>query len=347
MTVDVKAFVAKNLNTIVVVLSVCGAGLLAFSREFRLSALAQAALLVLSAISFVCLRRLREIRGEDHRKHGVATGWWHLATTNLAAFAYAWFMYDGYGRGHHEATGNFDVFGSAAKDWMLASGVVGGTLAIFRSSGTNSAALAALRQNELLRDQVAALQRKLVDASDLTALALDAAQAVSVEALLPLLQSMVTTAADLPETSDGVDAFSVWIREDDAWRVLAGRGVSEGTLAQFRQPVLARVEAGKGIVANMAASGQRQFITAANAYQHEWFAANPNSTRTTEGFAAILLVDQSDAPCGALCLTSQATDGIPSPDRAQELQRFEKVLHLWAAAFTLPVLRYLELIEQP
>ncbi len=353
MTVDVRKIVSKNVNGIVIALSVGGGGLLVWSRDGRWSAWLQGALLVLAATSFAHLRRLREIKNDDHRKHGVATGWWHLAATNLAALAYAWFMYDGYGQGHAgtlagagASTGKFDIFGSAAKDWMLASGVVGGTLAIFRSSATNSAALAALRQNDLLRDQVTALQRKLVDASDLTALALDAAQATSIETLLTLLQSMVTTAADLPETSDGVDAFSVWIREEDAWRILAGRGLSGQTLARFRQPVVAAVEPGRGIVANLAASGQEQFIIAANAHQHEWFAVDPDSTRTTQGFAGILLRDENGAPRGALCLTSQATDGIPSPERAKDLQRFEKVLHLWAAAFTLPVRRYLELIDQ-
>lgn len=104
------------------------------------------------------------------------------------------------------------------------------------------------------------LRRKLEGASDLTALALDAAQAADVPTLLRLLQEMVTTASDLPETSDGIDAFTVWIREAGAWRILAGRGVSERTLALFTQPVLAVIEPRRGIVANLAASGGRQFI---------------------------------------------------------------------------------------
>ncbi len=318
-----------------------GAGLLWY-RHGRWSAVAQTLLLVGAAYAFTRLRRLREIQDQNHQRHGRRTAWMHLLTSSSAALAYAWFMFDGY-RQEQAALGAFHLFGSAAKDWMLINGVLGGFLAVFRSSATNSAALVALRQNDGLMRQVMALRQKLEDSSELTHLALEAAQAKDLTSLLELLNRMVATASDLPETSDAVDAFSIWI-QDDAWRILAGRGISRESMEHFSQAVLSAVEPGKGIVANLAASGERMFLQPRGTFKHPWYAPDPHSKRLTEAFAAILLRDEQGRPCAALCLTSEAAEGIP--ERDPELQRFKKVLMLWAAVFTFPVLRYFELLRQ-
>jgi hypothetical protein len=319
---------------------------LSFAHDFQPSVALQGVLILLAALSFIEMRKLRELGGRDFRKHGVTTGLWHLATTNFAAFAYAWFMYDGYRSGTTPDTA-FKAFGSAAKDWMLASGLIGSTLGLFRSTGTNSAALQALRQNQELLTQVTSLRRSFVDATDLTTMALDGSQAASLEDLMETVEAMVTIASDLPEKSELVDAFTVWIKDSEKkkWRILSGRGVSAKTIASYEQPVLERVTPEKGIVANLAASGRQQLILASNAEAHAWYSDDPYTVRKTVGLAAVLLLDKQGVPCGALCLTSEDARGIPSENEPAELQRFEKVLQLWAGTFTLPVQRWFELIQ--
>ncbi|HSO37780.1 MAG TPA: hypothetical protein VLT33_34875, partial [Labilithrix sp.] len=218
----------------------------------RLSSFVQAGMLLGASMTFVEMRLLRELGKSDHRKHGAATAWYHFATTNLVAVAYAWFMFDGYA-----TTGDsvFKSFGSAAKDWMLGSSVIGGTLALFRSTGNNSATLATLRQNGELHAEVLSLRRMLGDTAALTTMALDASQATSIEDVTKAVAQMVTMASDLPEKSESVDAFTVWIKDERAWRVLTGRGVSPETISHFQQPVLEAPENGTGIVANLAAAG--------------------------------------------------------------------------------------------
>ncbi len=313
----------------------------------RTSTFGQSGLAVLAGLSLIEMRRLRELGARDYRSHGTQTALWHLLTMNLMALTYAWFMFDGY---RHNASANdstFESFGSAAKDWMLASGLIGATLGLFRSTGTNSAALQALRQNEALLDEVSSLRRTFVDATDLTTMALDASQATALEDLAETVEAMVTIASDLPEKSELVDAFTIWIRDDDkrAWRILSGRGISAKTIATFEQPVLDTATKRSGVVANLAATGGDQIILSSRAFEHEWFADDPDSHRKTEGLAAVLLRDKRGRPSGALCLTTESPDGIPSVDHARELRRFEKVRQLWAGTFTLPVQRYFELLE--
>ena len=314
--------------------------------EHRVTAIFQGVMVGLAGMALVEMRKLRDLGRRDYRQHGVATAGWHLATMNLIAIAYAWFMFDGYRSGPN-AEPAFSAFGSAAKDWMLASGLVGATLGLFRSTGTNSAALQALKQNQELLSEVTSLRRTFVDATDLTTMALDASQAATLEDLIETVEAMVTIASDLPEKSELVDAFTVWIKDGDAkaWRILSGRGISAKTITSFAQPVLPEVTAGKGIVANLDVSGQQQIVIASNAGAHDWYAADPYTVRKTEGLAAVLLLDKHGKPCGALCLTSEDPRGIPSVESTVELQRFEKVLQLWAGTFTLPVQRYFELID--
>ncbi len=316
--------------------------------EHRVTAIFQGFMVALAGLAFVEMQQLRDLGSRDFRQHGVVTALWHLATTNLMALAYAWFMFDGYRSGPN-AEAAFKAFGSAAKDWMLAAGLVGSTLGLFRTTGTNSAALQALKQNQTLLAEVTSLRRTFVDATDLTTMALDASQAPTLEELMETVEAMVTIASDLPEKSELVDAFTVWIRDSDAkaWRILSGRGISAKTIASFEQPVLERVTEGKGIVANLAVSGRQQIVVASDAASHEWYSADPYTVRETQGLAAVLLLDKHGRPCGALCLTSEDARGIPSVYDTVELQRFEKVLQLWAGTFTLPVQRYFELIEAP
>jgi len=313
------------------------------------STLGQTALAILSGLSLVEMRRLRELGARDYRQHGTSTAIWHLLTMNLMAMTYAWFMFDGYRQGSDPET-PFKAFSSAAKDWMLASELIGATIGLFRSTGTNSAALQALRQNDELLEEVGSLRRTFVDATDLTTMALDGSQAATLDELAETVEAMVTIASDLPEKSELVDAFTIWVvdREKKAWRILSGRGISAKTITSFEQPLLEEVTNGKGIVANLAASkNASQMILSAKASTHEWFAADSDSVRKTEGLAAVLLRDKRGEACGALCLTTEAEGGIPSVDHPRELQRFEKVLQLWAGTFTLPVQRYFELLSEP
>jgi hypothetical protein len=103
------------------------------------------------------------------------------------------------------------------------------------------------------------------------------------------------------------------------------------------------------MIANMAAVSQRQVILGKDGQAHPWFAVDPDSKRHTEGFAAVLVTDREGKPVGAICLTSEDRSAIPTrgdgPESAQDLQRFESVLLLWAATFTLPIRRYFEVVE--
>ena len=310
----------------------------------RLTAFVQAGLLSLAGVTFAHMRELRELGTSDHRKHARATAWYHFATTNLVAFAYAGFMFDGY-RSGIAAESAFKAFGSASKDWMLGTSVVGGTLALFRSAGNNSATLATLRQNGELHREVLSLRRMLGDTATLTSMSLDASQATSIDEITRAVERMVTIASDLPEKSESVDAFTVWIRDETRWRVLTGRGVAASTVTSFTQPVLTTETRGKGLVANLAVTGGTHLVIAAEASRHAWYAKDRHSQRVTESFAGVLLRDKSGQPIGALCLTSQDAGALPSEESPKELQRFEKVLQLWAATFSLPVQRYYELIE--
>ena len=309
------------------------------------STVGQGVLVACAGFSIVEMRRLRELGSSDHRKHGRATAWWHLAVTNFFSVAYAWFMFDGYRHGGDEA---FKAFGSAAKDWMLGSGLVGGNIGLFRSTGTASASLAALRQNDSLHAEVLGLRRQLGDVSDLSTTALDASQATTIEEVLERLASMVTKASDLPEKSELVDAFTVWVGDPSkrSWRILSGRGISAASLAIFSQPMLDAEREGAGLVANMAVTRTTSLIVASNAKKHRWYAPDSDSKRNTEGMAAVLIHGKNGEPCGALCLTTEDASALPSPANEADLRRLEKVLLLWAGTFTLPIQRYFELIER-
>ena len=316
-------------------------------RGASVSTLGQGVMVGCAGLSIVEMRRLRELGSSDHRSHGRSTALWHLAVTNFFALAYAWFMFDGYRKGGDEG---FKAFGSAAKDWMLASGLVGGNIGLFRSTSTASASLAALRQNEALHGEVLALRRQLGGASDLSTMALDASQSSSIEEILEIIASMVTTASDLPEKSDLVDAFTVWVRDRSKkeWRILSGRGISNASLEHFVQPVLEQQRDGAGLVANMAVTKTPHVIVGAGASRHPWYSPDPDSSRKTEGMAAALVFGKNGEPCGALCLTSQDAGALPSASAESsdaDLRRLEKVLLLWAGTFTLPIQRYFELIE--
>ena len=310
----------------------------------RLTSFGQAGLLAVAGLTFAHMRELRELGKSDHRKHARATAWYHFSTTNLVAVAYAWFMFDGYTSGI-AAESAFKAFGSASKDWMLGTSVVGGTLALFRSAGNNSATLATLRQNGELHQEVLSLRRMLGDTATLTSMSLDASQATSIDEVTRAVERMVTIASDLPEKSESVDAFTVWIRDDTRWRILTGRGVSAATVTSFTQPVLTTETRGKGLVANLAATGGTHLVIAAGASKHPWYKPDAHSKRVTESFAGALLRDKTGQPVGALCLTSQDPGALPSHESAKELQRFEKVLQLWAATFSIPIQRYYELLE--
>ncbi len=335
---------ARRDRLLFAVLGTLLGGVFVFVHGARLSAFGQAGLLALAGLTFAHMRELRELGKIDHRTHAKRTAWYHFATTNLVAVAYAWFMFDGYTTGI-SAESPFKAFGSASKDWMLGTSVVGGTLALFRSATNNSASLAALRQNADLHQEILSLRRMLGDTATLTTISLDSSQASSVEAVTRAVERMVTIASDLPEKSESVDAFTVWIRDETRWRVLTGRGVSAATVTRFTQPVLAAEKAGAGLLANLAVTGGAHLVIAANASSHAWYAKDPHSSRVTESFAGVLLRDKAGQPIGALCLTSQDAGALPSAATPKELQRFEKVLQLWSATFSLPVQRYYELIE--
>jgi hypothetical protein len=336
--------VARRNRAVFAALGALLGGVFVFVHGARPSAFGQAGLLALAGMTFAHMRELRELGKIDHRTHATRTAWFHFATTNLVAVAYAWFMFDGYATGV-AAESAFKAFGSASKDWMLGTSVVGGTLALFRSATNNSASLAALRQNDELHQEVLSLRRMLGDTATLTSMSLDASQAATVDEVTRAVERMVTIASDLPEKSESVDAFTVWIRDDTRWRVLTGRGVSAETVTSFTQPVLASETRGQGLLANLAATGGAHLVIAADASKHAWYAKDPHSRRVTESFAGVLLRDKAGQPIGALCLTSQDPGALPSPQSPKELRRFEKVLQLWAATFSLPVQRYYELIE--
>jgi hypothetical protein len=104
---------------------------------------------LVGATALVWLLSLGDVRGTDHRRHGRRTGFLYIGVTYGFAAAYALLMYRTY-------QGSKDALGNAGKDFMLTSGLVGGVLALFRSTGTNSAVLATLNRLDRLDRELGA-----------------------------------------------------------------------------------------------------------------------------------------------------------------------------------------------
>jgi hypothetical protein len=272
--------------------------------------------ILLAATALVRLLTFGNVRG-NHRRHGQAVGLLHIGVTYGFAAAYAIVTYRLY-------AGTRDAFGSAGKDFMLMSGLVGGVLALFRSTGTNSAVLAALNRLERVDRELAG-----------PTIALEAQDASSIQELELILERMMSVATHLRE-APFMDSLSLWFRDDPAgrWRILVGAGLAPHTIDSFEQPILSEERAGAGFVCNMAAVGQRLLITA-EPKTHRWYSDDPNSSKDLEGFAGALLLDQNLHPIGALCLTTTRPDGIPREQASGAYHRFTNALNLWAASFTI------------
>lgn len=274
-----------------------------------------------------------EQRGPDPTKHSYWSGGLHLGITQAAAIGMAWHFYDGDG-------------GEAFGHYSLMSMFVGSTIALFRSTRTNSTTLATQRSVAELVGLVRQIRRDRADKALVLQRALSLAEAKGLEAYLAGLQALVNEAIALPETHDHVDALSLWIRWEGEWTILSGSSsLSPDTLDSFRQPILDAPKPGAGLVANLAVSGERMIILPEDAETHEWFAPDGCSSRSTVGFAAAILLNGRGETVGAICLTAQSAGAIPPQSLPLARTQFEEVLITWAAAFTLAVSRYESLVE--
>lgn len=123
-----------------------------------------------------------------------------------------------------------------------------------------------------------------------------------------------------------VDAFSLWARDDGqgVWRMVAAIGPSASSLRYFTQPILAREEAGAGVIANLAVVGEGEY------YQPRpgecllgnpaWFALNPRAETPAVTVAVFLLPDEEGVPVGAFALTSRDDDAL-SCERLNDFPR--------------------------
>jgi hypothetical protein len=222
------------------------------------------------------------------------------------------------------------------------AGMVGGVLSLFRSSGTGAAVTATLERSKLLEEKLASLERGVSGAG----LGLEAQFAATPQELGVLVERMLRLAVPLREAPK-MDAITLWVRDDatSEWRIFAGFGVSDETLARFRQPVLSTQTNGAGFVANMATTMTRLLPIPSDPSSHPWHANDPGAAKKSGrgSFVAVLLVDRSQSPFGALCLTSAESAAFPSESDLVQFTRFKNVVSLWASAFTFVLERYFEL----
>lgn len=284
--------------------------------------------------ALVLLLRESSRKLTDYRNRGTRIAFMHLVATWGIALAYAAVMFASYQGGGHEMSAAH--VGSAGKDLMLMASAVGGLLALFRSSGTSSSIQVVLHHLE-------SLQQRFQQSTDLFGLALRSQEQTAVDAVIVTVGEMLQIAAELPETPGEVDSLSLWLRDDPqkVWRILTGFNIPEETTAEFTQPIIEKETPGAGIVANMAATGRRVFLSARGIANDSWYAENQRS-KPPGSMAAILLYDRERKAVGALCLTSAAVGAIPADDPVAR-SKFERILNLWAAAFTLPIERHFDL----
>jgi hypothetical protein len=284
---------------------------------------------LVGATALIWLLSLGGVRGTDHRSHGRRTGLLYIGVTYGFAAAYALIMYRTY-------EGSKGALGNAGKDFMLTSGLVGGVLALFRSTGTNSAVLATL--NRLDR-----LDRELVGPT----IALEAQDASTIQELELILERMMNLATHLRE-APFLDSLSLWFRDQvgGRWRILEGAGLTPETIDLFEQPILTQQQPGAGFICNMAAVNRRVLVVPSDPRSHPWYANDPNSSKNLEGFACVLLLDHNLQPIGALCLTSARKDGIPRETAGASYHRFTNALNLWAASFTIVLERCNALLRE-
>lgn len=302
--------------------------------------LLQGALILAAAGCWIGLQFLHERKGLEHRKKGIWSGFLQMGTAYLAATSYAWVMYSRYAT---RSPG--DALGSSSKDFILMAGLVGGILALFRSSGTGAAVQATLDRSEALERKLESLERGVSGVE----VGLEAQFAKSPEQIGTLANRMMKLIVPLRE-APRMNAVTLWIRDDreHMWRILGGFGVSAATTQNFRQRVLAGQEEGAGFVANLAAvegDHDRLLMVRRKPNAHRWYAVDPGSEHPhgSGSFAGVLLLDRTQRPFGALCLTSQEDEAFPDDSDAEAFSRFKNGLYLWAASFTLLVERYFEI----
>lgn len=221
-----------------------------------------------------------------------------------------------------ESAQQASVTADVMQDFAMASGFVGGMLALFRSTRTNAYSLATLNELQSIRDQV---RRR----DQLLELSSEAALAESAEGVLAIISRMVEEAVDSSAMHPDGGALSVWFAGPARWEIIASKGLSEATRDKFVQDLIAVETPGAGVVANMAALGRNRFVDG-DVARHPWFRDDPDRVGVTASLAAVLLLETGTRkPIGAVCFTSdkQVTDGMA----------VQRVLLMWEIAFTLPL----------
>jgi hypothetical protein len=281
---------------------------------------------VVSAVGYV---HLLSDRSDDERTI-TARAWWkgslHLACTTCLGFwagTLTWV--------HLYAGAAASSFGDALKDGLLVATVVGGVLALFRSTGTRQEVKAIFQEVQIVRRRLEQRTAQLTD--DLLGI-FRSADLLEAQAAL---RQMTRTAINLPDTHRSLNALSVWTLEKGRWKILVADGISQATIESFELPALADDEEPerKGVVPCLGGGRLADPFIASGDTMRRFWAVNEHGTRDERTVAATLLRSRAGAPIGAICLTSEVELDVSVGTR--ERQELENVLRIWAPVFTLGI----------
>ena len=260
---------------------------------------------------------------------------WSLATC-LALWAFAEYRLADHETPHEEAL----------KVWFLALGFFAGFLNLTRSTGTRSTASTIHATTRRMATQLDLMRRGQQTNAELFAHAVSAQLAKSREELVNAVVQMVDAARAHPTIPPDRLTVSLWVRDVDQWRIMAGSGISDETRDRFHQPILEAPRPGAGMVANLTASDERVLVEP-QVEKHRWYTPNPYRDGAQSGIALVVIENFKGLPIAALCLT--ARPGTLMPHRTHDPEAYDELMRLlmaWKIAFTLPMVRLIH-IERP
>lgn len=275
----------------------------------------------------------RDRPGFDRRSVGLHILYtWSLATC-LALWAYV----------DYQASNHQTASEEALKVWFLALGFFAGFLNLTRSTGTRSTTSTIHAMTTRMAQQLDLVRRGQKVNGELYAHAVTAQLASSHEALASAMLQMVDAARSHPTIPPDRLTVTLWVRGEHHWRILAGSGITDETRERFVQPVQDTPTPGAGIVANLAASGQKVLVEA-HIEDHPWYTRNPYRDGAQSGIAVVQVEDFQGQPIAALCLTARPGTLLPTPEHDPEAHaELLRLLMAWKIAFTLPMLRLIDM----
>ncbi|MBX2804023.1 MAG: hypothetical protein KTR31_40480 [Myxococcales bacterium] len=262
----------------------------------------------------------------------------HLTYTWAMATCLALWAFRDYAQAAHDTPHE-----EALKVWFLALGFFGGFLNLTRSTGTRSQTSTIHATTMRMVRQLDRLQRGQETNALLFTWAVNAQLAETREELGQALTEMVDAARSHPWLPAEKLAVSLWVRGLDQWRILASAGISEGSQEAFTQPVVDQETPGAGVVANLAATGRRMLIEA-SIDANPWYKSDPRAPQGHSGMAVVTVENAQGESVAALCLTARPGTLLPSSrDDSDAHRALVRRLIAWKIAFTLPVVKLLEL----